>query len=106
MTGVKALRMDAKEPLSRAVVSAIQTGDVPTLKRLLSEHPGLAAARIDRHDRCAESRTLLHIATDWPGHYPNGPAVVAELAQAGAEINAGFEGSHNETALHWAASSK
>lgn len=99
------LHLDAKDPLARAVVQALQTGDVPTLKRLLAEHPDLASARIDRHDRGAESRTLLHIATDWPGHYPNGPMVVAELVQAGADVNRRFVGSHNETPLHWAASS-
>ena len=50
-------------------------------------------------------RSLLHIATDWPGHYPNGPAVVATLVRAGADVNAKFVGSHAETPLHWAASS-
>src|SRR5207344_1698136 len=69
------------------------------------EHPDLATARIGHHDRSAQSRTLLHIATDWPGHYPNGPSVVAELVQAGADVNGRFVGSHNETPLHWAASS-
>jgi uncharacterized protein len=58
------LHLDAKDPLAIAVVNAIQMGDVPTLKQLLAERPDLAAARIDRHDRCAESRTLLHIVTD------------------------------------------
>ncbi|WP_238650471.1 ankyrin repeat domain-containing protein [Paenibacillus piscarius] len=51
------------------------------------------------------SRTLLHIATDWPGHYPNNAAVVTALIEAGAEVNAQFSGPHRETALHWAASS-
>jgi hypothetical protein len=102
---VTTLHLDAKDPVASAVVNAIQTGDVPTLTRLLAEHPELATVRIDRRDRCAQSRTLLHIAADWPGHYPNGPAVVAELAQAGADVNARFVGSHNETPLHWAASS-
>jgi ankyrin repeat protein len=48
----------------------------------------------------------LHVATDWPGHFPNGPAVVAALVEAGADVNAAFEGGdHAETPLHWAASS-
>jgi uncharacterized protein len=34
-------------------------------------------------------RTLLHVAADWPGHFPNGPAVVAALVAAGADIDAG-----------------
>jgi len=64
------LHLDAKDPLARTVVNAIQTGDVPTLKRLLVEHPNLATARIDRHDRSAQSRTLRHIATEWPATRP------------------------------------
>jgi hypothetical protein len=87
------------------VVNAIQAGDVPTLKRLLAEHPDLATARVEHSEPCAESCTLLHIATDWPGHYPNGPAVIATLIQAGADVNAQFAGPHKETPLHWAASS-
>jgi ankyrin repeat protein len=51
------------------------------------------------------SRTLLHVVTDWPGHYPNGPQTVAVLVAAGADLNAPFEGGHTETPLHWAASS-
>jgi uncharacterized protein len=86
-------------------VNAIQTGDVPALQRLLAEDPSLARTHIDSDDRCKGSRTLLHIATDWPGHYPNGRAVVATLVDAGADVNARFVGSHNETPLHWAASS-
>jgi ankyrin repeat protein len=45
------------------------------------------------------------VATDWPGHYPNGPQTVAALVAAGADVNARFEGPHTETPLHWAASS-
>jgi uncharacterized protein len=41
---------------------------------------------------------------DWPGHFPNGPAVVAILVEAGADVNARFIGAHKETPLHWAAS--
>jgi hypothetical protein len=100
------VHLDKEDPTAHAVVNAIQTGDVPTLKRLLAERLDLATARVDRHGRCGvQSRSLLHIATDWPGHYPNGPAVVAALVQAGADVNARFVGSHNETPLHWAASS-
>lgn len=51
------------------------------------------------------SRTLLHVVTDWPGHFPNGAATVAALVEAGADVNARFRGSHEETPLHWAASS-
>jgi ankyrin repeat protein len=50
-------------------------------------------------------RFLLHVVTDWPGHFPNGAAVVRVLVAAGADVNARFVGPHNETPLHWAASS-
>jgi hypothetical protein len=100
-----AMHLDTNDPLARAVVNAIQTGDLPALKRLLAEHPGLTTAWIDHDDGCIQSRSLLHIATDWPGHYPNGPAVIAALVEAGADVNARFVGPHNETPLHWAASS-
>lgn len=81
-----------------AAARAILGGELTSLKRLLIEHPGLAAARIG-------PRTLLHVATDWPGHFPNAPATVAALIEAGADVNAPFAGSHTETPLHWAASS-
>lgn len=97
--------IEMEDPTAQAVVNAIQIGEVPRLKRLLTEHPGLATARIDRSDRSGtQSRSLLHIATDWPGHCPNGPAVIAALVQAGADVNARFVGSHTEMPLHWAAS--
>jgi ankyrin repeat protein len=100
------VHLDKEDPTARAVLNAIQTGDVSMLKQLLEEHAHLVTARVDCRDRCgAQSRSLLHIATDWPGHYPNGPAVVATLVQAGADVNARFVGSHSETPLHWAASS-
>jgi uncharacterized protein len=93
-----------EDPLAVAVVEAIQTGDLPTLRRLLEENPGLATARLG-DDPDGMSRTLLHVATDWPGHFPNGPATVALLVEAGADVNARFRGPHAETPLHWAASS-
>jgi ankyrin repeat protein len=48
---------------------------------------------------------LLHVVTDWPGHFPNGATTVAVLVAAGADVNARFTGPHTETPLHWAASS-
>jgi len=93
------------DPLAVAVVAAIRTGDLPTLSRLLADNPGLATARLGTTDPGGMSRTLLHVVTDWPGHYPHGPATVAVLVAAGAEVNARFTGPHTETPLHWAASS-
>ncbi len=51
------------------------------------------------------SRTLLHVATDWPGHFPHVSASIVALVEAGADVNARFHGPHEETPLHWAASS-
>lgn len=93
------------EPLAAAVVEAIQSGDVETLKRLLAGSTGLATARLGDDDPDGMSRTLLHVATDWPGHFPNGAATIAALVAAGADVNARFRGPHGETPLHWAASS-
>jgi hypothetical protein len=97
--------LDSHDPLAVAVTEAIRGGDLPTLRQCLADHPGLATARIVKRGSGAGSRTMLHIAADWPGHFPHGPAVVATLVAAGADPNARFEGAHSETPLHWAASS-
>jgi ankyrin repeat protein len=94
----------ADDALAVEVVQAIQTGDLPALETLLRERPELARTWIAELD-CDDARSLLHIATDWPGQFPNGPAVVAALVGAGADVNAKFVGAHSETPLHWAASS-
>ena len=45
------------------------------------------------------------MVVDWPGHRPNGAAMIRALVEAGADVNARFVGgSHTETPLHWAAS--
>ncbi|MGI8756455.1 MAG: ankyrin repeat domain-containing protein [Acidimicrobiales bacterium] len=51
------------------------------------------------------TRTLLHVVTDWPGHFPNGAEAVRTLIDSGADPNARFTGPHTETPLHWAAGS-
>lgn len=91
------------EPID-AAIAAIRTGDPESLARLLREHPSLASARITGN---GGARTLLHIATDWPGHLPRIRATVETLAAGGADLNAVFLGhpAHAETPLHWAASS-
>ena len=89
------------------VGQAIRAGDVDELKRLLTATPGLALARIV--DTGGVARTLLHVVTDWPGHFPNGAATVEVLANAGADVNARAvtpdATKPAETPLHWAASS-
>src|SRR5215212_4495923 len=96
-------------PLAVAATEAIHAGEVADLERLLDADPELATARLGggREGGHCEgmTRTLLHVATDWPGHYPNGAAVVGVLVAAGADVNARFAGPHTETPLHWAASS-
>ena len=79
--------------------AAIQRGEVEALRELLRAEPTLATARLDGQ------RTLLHVAADWPGHFPRGAETVAVLVAAGADVNAPFVGRHAETPLHWAASS-
>jgi ankyrin repeat protein len=86
------------DPLAVRLTAAVKTGALDDLARLLEERPGLANARI-------EGRTPLHLATDWPGYFPNGPAVVRQLIAAGADPSARFEAGFSETPLHWAASS-
>ncbi|MDR0139596.1 ankyrin repeat domain-containing protein [Metabacillus idriensis] len=98
------------EALAVEAVKAIHTGDVRSLKRLLADNPGLVRARIvgrdydEKSNRLGMSRTLLHVVTDWPGHFPRGADTVRLLIDAGAEVNARFTGPHTETPLHWAAS--
>jgi hypothetical protein len=94
--------ISADDPVAAAATSAVQAGDHDVLRRLLGEHPELVVARIGSE---GQSRTLVHAATDWPGHYPRVADTVALLAAAGADVDARFVGSHAETPLHWAASS-
>jgi uncharacterized protein len=91
------------EPIAIEAVTAIHEGDIHALHRLLADHPELATAALGTEGGMA--RTLLHVATDWPGHFPNGSKTVAALVAAGADVNARFTGPHTETPLHWAASS-
>jgi ankyrin repeat protein len=97
--------LHADEPLAVAVATAIHEGDVPMLERLLADNAGLATVSLGDDNPDGMSRTLLHVATDWPGHFPNGAEIIATLVAAGADVKARFRGPHEETPLHWAASS-
>ena len=98
--------ISSNHPHALPAAEAIQHGDIEALKQLLANHPDLATIRLSRTNANQLCKmTLLHIATDWPGHFPNGPQTVALLVAAGADVNARFEGPHTETPLHWAASS-
>jgi uncharacterized protein len=85
--------------MENEAAEAVRRGDVAALDLLLSQNPAAVSARIDGQ------RTLLHVATDWPGHFPNVRQTIIALSQRGADLNAAFHGRHSETPLHWAASS-
>jgi ankyrin repeat protein len=93
-----------QDALALQATGAIQTGEVEALEGLLRDHPELANARIQGR-RNGAGRTLLHVATDWPGFFPNAPRSVRALIAAGAEVDARTEAQGGETPLHWAASS-
>ena len=96
-------RIPADQPPASDAIAAIRAGDVETLRRLLEEEPALVTARIVRPG--GHTLTLLHVACDWPGHFPNGAETVRTLLAAGADVDSRYEGPHNQTPLHWAASS-
>jgi hypothetical protein len=90
------------DPDADLAVAAVRSGDGDALAAVLTAHPDLAHARIPGY----QGRTLLHIATDWPGYLPHGPQVVRLLIEHGADPNdRGGDDEHGETPLHWAASS-
>jgi ketosteroid isomerase-like protein/ankyrin repeat protein len=91
-------------PLAATVTEAIRSGPAAAVEQLLREHPVLARARLGDPAQ-GQSRTLLHVVCDWPGHVPEAAAKVAALVAAGADVDARFTGPHTETPLHWAASS-
>ena len=85
--------------MENEAAAAIQSGDVAALELFLAQNPASVNTRPDG------KRTLLHVATDWPGHFPNVRLTIVVLAERGADLNAPFLGRHTETPLHWAASS-
>ena len=89
------------QPAVEAAVQAVRSGDVAALVVVLAEHANLVPGPVPGH----AGRTLLHVATDWPGHLPNVADTVGALVGAGADVDARFAGEHPETPLHWAASS-
>lgn len=60
--------LSGDDPLVATLTSCIHSGDIAGLETLLAEHPDLAK---ERFGDTAMSRTALHVATDWPGHFPS-----------------------------------
>jgi ankyrin repeat protein len=98
------LTLPSDDVVAVALAQAIRGGEIDELRRLLDARPELASARLQGGK--GTTRTPLHVAADWPGYFPNGPAVIRLLISAGADPNAPQTGSWNaETPLHWTASS-
>ena len=95
--------MHQADQVTVELTMAIKDGDVPALERLLAARPGLASERIT--GRKGGTSMPLHIVTDWPGYFPNGPAIVRILIEADADPNALTSPGKPETPLHYAASS-
>jgi ankyrin repeat protein len=94
------------DPVAIELTSAVQTGDVDKLRRMVTERPELASVRmIGCNGLEGGWRTPLHAAADWPGYFPAAPTAVAILIEAGADPNDDTGGDCPETPLHWAASS-
>jgi hypothetical protein len=84
------------------LVRAIQVGDDDRVERLVASNQALASSPLGGSHG---SRTPLHVVTDWPGYWPNGPTIVGILIAAGADPDARDPKPRSETPLHWAASS-
>lgn len=87
--------------LAAELVSAIHTGDIESVTRLVSESPALARGPLGGPFK---TRTALHVVCDWPGYFPNGPQIVRLLITAGGDPNYRYPEPRSETPLHWAAS--
>jgi hypothetical protein len=100
--------LTSTDPVAVSVMKAIHAGDIAALRQLLSNEPSLGKMRIVGAD--GRERSMVHVATDWPGHFPNVAATLRVLASAGADVNARMaphprDPNCVETPLHWAASS-
>jgi hypothetical protein len=102
MGGDATIKLAGDDPAAVQLVLAIQSGDTAAVGRLLAGEPRLAQARITAR---GGTRTPLHVVTDWPGYFPEGPQMARLLIEAGADLDAVTTPDPGETPLHWAASS-
>ncbi|HEY2272130.1 MAG TPA: ankyrin repeat domain-containing protein [Jatrophihabitantaceae bacterium] len=94
--------MALSEEICTSAFLAIRSGDVAALGDLLLTHSELAACRLSG---AADGRTPLHVVTDWPGYFPNGPRIAELLVDSGAEVDSrGSQDGTGETPLQWTAS--
>ena len=103
-------RIPSDDQVALELLRAVHAGDVGAIRTLLRNDPALASASLGSGD--SGTTTPLHLVTDWPGYFPNGPQIVRLLIGDGADPNArttsrGSEttGPGDETPLHYAASS-
>jgi len=98
------MEISTSDPLAKSLMAAIHKGDMEALRKLLDGNPGISTVFIV--DAKQVGRTLLHVATDWPGHFPNVARTIALLIERGADPDAPvIRAKTQETPLHWAASS-
>lgn len=91
----------AKTDLARELVRLAKKGPPEVLAARLAEDPSIAQASVD-DGTCV--RSMLHLATDWPGNREHAAENIRLLVAAGADPNVRAVGPHGETPLHWAAS--
>jgi hypothetical protein len=84
------------------LVHAIHAGDIESVRRLIADSPELVNGPLGGS---SHSGSALHVVTDWPGYFPNGPEIARILLLAGADPNYRDPEPGSETPLHWAASS-
>ncbi len=92
----------AKTDRGRELTRLAKKGPPELLADRLAEDPTIALASVD-DGTCV--RSMLHLATDWPGNREHAAAIIRLLVDAGCVPNVRAVGPHGETPLHWAASS-